>query len=273
MRRGIWLLLLVAGEAGAQNDFRFAIIGDRTGSAVAGVYERVWREVDRAHPDFVINVGDSIEGGDDATAERQWSAFRDIIAPYKRYPFYYTPGNHDIWSDFSHRLFERATGRPAYYSFDYQDAHFTVLDNSQTEGLSDQQMAFLARDLEQNKNRAPKFVFLHNPFWLLPLKFQSGEFPLHKLVTRYRVNYVISGHTHQFAAMERDGVVYMVVGSSGGHFRGLETGDRFADGWFYQYVLGGVKGRAVEFTIQELGSPFGKERSFKAEETFTKAGK
>jgi len=32
------------------NHFRFSIIGDRTGSAQPGIYERVWREVDRFVP-------------------------------------------------------------------------------------------------------------------------------------------------------------------------------------------------------------------------------
>ena len=35
-----------------KNDFRFAILGDRTGGAQPQVYGRVWREVDLLHPDL-----------------------------------------------------------------------------------------------------------------------------------------------------------------------------------------------------------------------------
>src|SRR5690349_7636315 len=80
-----------------KNDFRFSILGDRTGDADQRVYERVWRELDSLHPDFVINVGDTIQGGNDATAEAEWQALRPLWNRY-RYPQYFTPGNHDIWS-------------------------------------------------------------------------------------------------------------------------------------------------------------------------------
>src|SRR5437667_12351532 len=146
--------------ATSENNVRFAIIGDRTGEAQPGVYERVWLEVNRAHPDFAINAGDVIQGGNDATAEREW---REVQAawPRNRYPLFFTPGNHDIWSPPSQNLYEKYTGHPPQYSFNYQDAHFTVLDNSRTENLGDDQMKFLERDLEQNREHNPKFIFFH----------------------------------------------------------------------------------------------------------------
>src|SRR5579863_1559729 len=59
-----------------KNDFRFSILGDRTGDAQPGVYERIWNEMDAFHPDFVINVGDTIQGGNDGTAASEWRALR-----------------------------------------------------------------------------------------------------------------------------------------------------------------------------------------------------
>src|SRR5713226_5177640 len=245
-----------------KNDFRFSILGDRTGAAQPQVYGRVWREVDLLHPDFVINVGDTIEGGNDAGAEAEWRALRPLWDRYKQYPLYFTPGNHDIWSDVSRRIYEKESGHPAFYSFNYQDSHFTVLDNSQTENLGDQQMEFLARDLEQNKDRNPKFILFHKPFWLIPVKFQSGEFPLHKLARKYGVRYVISGHGHQFVRAVQDGIVYLEVGSSGGHLRGKE----FSQGWFYHHVYARVNGSRIEMTVKEIDGPLGKGRMFKAED-------
>ena len=255
-------LLAIAGWSAAgepRNNFRFSILGDRTGDAEPRVYEQVWRDLDRWHPDFVINVGDTIQGGNDAAAEAEWQALRPIWLRYK-YPQFFTPGNHDIWSALSRKIYEKETGHPAFYGFNYQDTHFTVLDNSQTENLSDQQMEFLQRDLEQNKDREPKFVLFHKPFWLIPVKFQSSQFPFHQLVKKYGVRYVISGHGHQFVRAGLDGVVYLEAGSSGAKLKG----QGFERGWFFGQILTHVNGSKVEMTVQEVGAPFGQGRAFPA---------
>ena len=244
-----------------RNNFRFSILGDRTGDAEPQVYERVWRDVDQLHPDFVINVGDTIQGGNDATVEAEWRALRPLWDRYK-YQQYFTPGNHDIWSALSRKIYEKETGHPAYYGFNYQDAHFTVLDNSETENLSDQQMTFLQRDLEENKDHDPKFVFFHKPFWLLPVKFQSSQFPFHQLIKKYGVRYVVSGHGHQFVRAVDDGIVYIEAGSSAGKLKG----QGFEKGWFFGQILTNVKGSKVEMTVKEIDGPMGKGRTFPAEQ-------
>ena len=259
-------VVVVRAVTEPKNDFRFSIIGDRTGSAQPEIYGRVWREVDLLHPDFVINVGDTIQGGNDAQAEAEWAEMRPTWQRYKHYPLYFTPGNHDIWSQPSRQIYEHETGQKSYYGFNYQDAHFTVLDNSQFNGLSDEQMQFLERDLKENRDRNPKFVFFHRPFWILPLRLESGEFPLHKLVKQYGVTAVICGHGHQFVRIVRDNIVYMEVGSSGGVMGGLKRGQGFNQGWFYHHVWGRVKGSRVTFTVKELDPPKGQGRMFNAEE-------
>src|SRR4051794_37239748 len=62
---------LAIGAAPAGNP-HFVLLGDRTGEVQAGVYERVWKEVASAAPEFVVSVGDTIQGGNDATAEAEW---------------------------------------------------------------------------------------------------------------------------------------------------------------------------------------------------------
>jgi 3',5'-cyclic AMP phosphodiesterase CpdA len=264
-----------------KNDFRFIILGDRTGDAQPGVYERVWEEIgashpgealhpgdasrpgDALHPDFVINVGDTIQGYNDATAAHQWRVLRPLWDRY-RYPIYFTPGNHDIWSPASRVIYEQQTKHAAFYGFNYQNAHFTVLDNSETGDLSltlsDQQMQFLARDLAENQARDPKFVFFHKPFWLIPVKFQSSQFPFHQLIRKYGVRYVVSGHGHQYVRAVQDGIVYLEAPSSGGKLKG----QGFEQGWFFGHVLVTVKGSNVDMTIQEIGKPFGQGRSIQA---------
>jgi len=270
---GCLVLLLFVGVISTRavtepkNDFRFSVMGDRTGGATPEIYGRVWREIDLLHPDFVINVGDTIEGHNDSTTESEWRDLRPLWERYKHYPLYFTPGNHDIWSDASRDIYQRETARPPYYSFNYQDAHFTVLDNSRTQALSDEQVKFLEEDLKANQDRRPKFVFFHKPYWIVLLKLQASEFPLHELARRYGVSHIISGHGHQFVRLVRDGIVYMEVGSSGGSIqRGLRRGLGFSEGFFYHHVWGRVKGSKVEFSVKELDGPAGKGRMFRAEE-------
>lgn len=256
-----WLI----GAPAPPNSFRFSILGDRTGEAQGDVYERVWREIDLFHPDFVINTGDTIQGGNDAAADQEW---QDVRHTWQRYGYqlFFVPGNHDIWSAASEMLYAKYTGHPPFYSFDWQHAHFTILDNSRTEKLSDAQLNFLEKDLRNHREQAPKFVFFHRPtIWLIPLKFQS-DFDFHQLMRKYQVTMVVSGHTHQFARLEKDGIVYLCVGSSGGHLRGPDKGAGFAQGWFYQHVLATVIGPKVELTVKEVGAPFGKGRMFDAKD-------
>ena len=248
-----------------KNDFRFSIMGDRTGGAQPQIWGRVWREIDLLHPDFVINVGDTIQGGRDQFAELEWAELRPIFQRYSHYPLYFTPGNHDVFSDTSRAVYEKETRRPTFYSFDYQDAHCTVLDNSRTTDLSADQIAFLERDLEANKDRNPKFIFFHKPYWIGLLKVGSTDFPLHKVAKKYGVQHIISGHGHQFVRIIRDGIAYMEVGSSGGTMvRALEQGHGFKEGRFYHHVWGRVKGSKVEFTVKEIDGAKGAGRMFKA---------
>jgi hypothetical protein len=266
------LLLLSAGFAirgftEATNDFHFAIVGDRTGSAEAQIFGRVWHEVDLLHPDFVLNVGDTIQGGDDAKAEQQWEELRPFWQRYKHYPLYFTPGNHDIWSSFSRQLYERESGRPAFYSFHFQQMHFTVLDNSRSQELSPEQLQFLEDDLRANAGRHPKLVVFHRPYWIQAIRRDGVNFPLHQLAKKYGVDHVVSGHGHQFVRMVRDGVAYMEVGSSGGTMRGkLLRGDGFPQGIFYHFVWAHVSGNQVRFTVKEISGPMGQGRLFRAED-------
>jgi Icc protein len=259
------LLALVALAFGEpRNDFRFSILGDRTGDAQPGVYEQVWSELVALHPDFVINVGDTIQGGDDRTAAAEWRALRPLWDRF-HLPIYFTPGNHDLWSPRSRAVYEEQTGHPAFYSFNYQNAHFIVLDNSQAPdlsySLSDDQMQFLARDLERSRDRELKFIFFHKPLWLIPVKFQNSQFPFHQLIAKYGVRYVVSGHGHQYVREMLDGVTYLEAPSSGGKLKG----QGFAQGWFYGQVLVTVKGSKVDLTVKEVGPPLGQGRVITAD--------
>ena len=267
MMRFVLAALCLAGAAVAvQNkggDFTFAILGDRTGGAFPGVYQEAWRETDADHPDFVVNVGDTIQGGDDSTIDSEWERISGLLAPYRHYKFFYVPGNHDVWSVASAQAFEKFTGKPLHYSFDYGGAHFTMLDNSRTEFLPAEELAFLQKDLQLHERQKVKFIFFHRPSWILKVLLRNADFPLHKLALQYGVKYVICGHIHEMLRFELDGVTYLSMASSGGHLRGPRT---YAKGWFFQHTLVTVHGEQVRFEIKELAAPFGEARITKPED-------
>ena len=244
-------LLRMAAAAG----FDFAILGDRTGNAVPGVYEQVCKEIGAHHPDFIINVGDTIQGLDDVTTLDEWNKIRPVWKYFGDTPFYLIPGNHDIWSPASAKLFRSQSGHAPQYSFDFRGAHITVLDNSRSDDLGPDQLDFLEEDLAKHAGQSPKFVFFHRPFWLLPVKFQNGNFALHRSARKYQVGFVVSGHAHVFDRSEFEGIEYVMVGSSGGslsHGKGPEAANPKLTGEYYGYAWVHVDGAAAKLEFRRV---------------------
>ncbi len=86
-----------------------------------------------------------------------------------------------MWSPVSAQLYERYTRRPLHYSFNYKQAHFTILNNSETDSLSPDEISYLKSDLEANSKQPLKFVFFHRPSWLLHALLRNPDFPLHQI--------------------------------------------------------------------------------------------
>jgi UDP-2,3-diacylglucosamine pyrophosphatase LpxH len=258
---GAAVLAIIGGALAAYaipaRPFQFAILGDRTGGAVPGVFEEALRETALDHPEFIVTVGDAIQGGDDLTMDEQWREVLQTMQPYRRFKIFFTPGNHDVWSIASAQAFEKYTKHPLHYSFDYRQAHFTVLDNSRSDELNAEELAFLKRDLELHQRQPVKFILSHRPSWILQVVLANPAFPLHQLALRYGVKYVIAGHIHQMLRFELDGVTYLSMASSGGHLRESKTYER---GWFFQHTLVTVEGNAAKFEVKELSPPHGHGR-------------
>jgi hypothetical protein len=249
MRFPLLLLVPALALAAPPSSFRFVILGDRTGEAQPGVYERVWQQAAAEKPAFVAGVGDTIQGLQDGTAESEWQAIAKTLRPYRQIPFYPAPGNHDVWSALSERLFRQYTGHPLHYGFDYNEAHFTILDNSRSEQLSAEELKFLESDLEAHKAQALKFVISHRPSWLLDAGLRNPEFTLHRIAKKYGVRYVLAGHLHQMLHIDLDGISYVSVPSAGGHLRASAA---YKDGWFFGYLLVEVRDGEAEIQVKEL---------------------
>lgn len=112
------------------SDFTFALMSDRTGLARPGVFERAVEVVNRLHPDFVIQIGDGIEGytTDESVLAGQWKEFDGILAELDR-PLFRVVGNHDVSNTLMRDEWVRRHGL-LHYHFRYAGVLFLVLDTS-----------------------------------------------------------------------------------------------------------------------------------------------
>jgi predicted phosphodiesterase len=270
MRRwklGIGAALLAATAALLANaqlqPFRFVILGDRTGEVQPGVYEEAWKEAAAENPAFVLSVGDSIEGLNDSSADAEWQYLQVILRPYRRVPLYLTAGNHDIWSEASEKLFRKYAGHAPHYGFDCGPVHVTVLDNSRSDALSAEELAFAEKDLQAHAASPVKFMVSHRPSWLIQAALGDPQFALHQLAKKYGARYVIAGHVHQLMHADLEGVTYLSMPSSGGHLR---LSKQYEDGWFFGYAVVEVRGNEAAIQIRELAAPYGHGRVTRVED-------
>ncbi len=200
-------------DVNSADAFRFVVMSDRTGGHEPGAWAKAVTEVNRLKPDFVMCVGDLIEGyGDDkAELERQWQEFDRLTAKLEA-PFFYCPGNHDITGAAPREVYtrRRARGGRTYYSFNYRKCHFVVLDSdaivNDTKGVVDEQWAWLEKDLAAARGASHVFVFEHHPLYAGPHWKR-----LAKLLDPKRTT-VFAGHFHRLSYDLEDGVPYIVLG-------------------------------------------------------------
>ena len=116
-----------------QNDpkaFQFVVIGDRTGGAnQEGTFNLAIGQLNLLQPEFVINVGDIIEGYSDDKAElnAEWQEVDDELSELDM-PFFRTPGNHDIANDTASEVWTERYGA-TFYHFRYKDVLFVVINS------------------------------------------------------------------------------------------------------------------------------------------------
>jgi len=112
------------------DNFQFVIIGDRTGGAnVQDTFNLAMDQINLLQPEFVINVGDLIEGYSDDKAElnAEWDESDGMLNKLEM-PFFRTAGNHDIANAVAQQVYRDRFGA-TYYSFVYKNVLFIVLDS------------------------------------------------------------------------------------------------------------------------------------------------
>jgi predicted phosphodiesterase len=240
---------------GTARAFRFAVVGDRTASPQDPVFEEIIDEIALLDPDFVMCVGDiaEVDVGDSLTVDAEFNRMLDIVGklPCK---FYWCAGNNDIAQESDRAVYENKTGFKRYYSFNHENSHFVVLDNTmlyfpQTQEMDAEQLEWLHKDLEKHRQMDNIFVFYHIPTYIYARR--EGETDtLMRIFEKYGVDVVFTGHHHEYSYLNHNNIEYIDMGSSGG---GMSTNDP-ARGNFYQYLTVTVRGDKRSIAVFKKGS-------------------
>jgi hypothetical protein len=207
----------------AASTFRFAVVSDRTGGARPGVFERAVEQLNWLQPEFVVCVGDLIQGNteDVKKAGRQWQEFRGLVGRLEM-PFFYLPGNHDLGNRALENLWRAQLGR-RYYHFVYKDVLFLMLDTEDPPGrntthFGTDQLRYARNVLAAERQARWTFVLLHRPVWTYPDAAKTG-WPEIERALAGRPYTVLAGHKHRYQRFVRNGRHYYILATTGGHSR------------------------------------------------------
>lgn len=225
------------------NKFTFVIIPDRTGSERPGVFEKAIKKANLLQPDFIMSVGDLIQGPTNkkkqspAHLREQWQELVSFTEKSQA-PFFYIAGNHDISrtrpgfpraNEDSTMVWKEFAGSNTYYSFVYKDVLFLCLNAMEGRdarvpqiGITDQQAEWAVNVLNKHQNVRWTMVFVHNPSaWI------SENYIKIQKVLQKRKYTSFAGDWHHYIKFKRYGHDHYVLATAGGtsEMRGLEYGE------------------------------------------------
>ena len=209
--------------------FRFAIVSDRTGGHRAQIFSQAVERLNLMQPEFVLSVGDLIEGytEDRDKLAGQWKEFQTYVSELQM-PFFYVPGNHDV-SKLGEKTWKEKFGR-RYYHFVYKNVLFLMLcaddPNDRLGRIGDEQLAYVKKTLDDNRNVHWTIVALHRPLWTEESAEKNGWSKVEELLAD-RPYTVFCGHIHTYRKFVRNGMNYYQLATTGGasRVRGVRYGE------------------------------------------------
>ncbi|MFH0853646.1 MAG: metallophosphoesterase [bacterium] len=206
--------------------FQFIVMGDNEGDTA--VFQELVDQASDIPAALFMHLGD-------LTPNAQEADFANVQARLKTlpYPYYTAVGNNDIYKDpdklkyqkyFSQSQLGLGMGENAYYSFDYKNAHFIVLDNSDRRvGFGDEQLNWLESDLSNNDSQWT-FLIAHRPIDVpfsdvfgddeTPASRESNE-RFTSIIKKYPITRMYVGHIHTLFSYSIGEIPVTISGGGG----------------------------------------------------------
>jgi len=186
--------------------------------------------------DAVAVTGDMVlRGSDEGDWQRFFAITRDMMA---QLPYFPAVGNHDLgWDGADHaRRAEEVfalpagpPGRPDYaywYSRDVADVHLVFLDSNNYE--RPEQEAWLEADLAQARRSKVRAIIVLTHDGPYSRGYHGGNAIARDryvpILTRHRVDLILSGHDHLYMRGELGGLRYIVSGGGGASLYSIRCG-------------------------------------------------
>ncbi len=181
-------------------------------------------------PRFILDTGDYTGDGEHATDfwdEQFFTPANELMRQFCLFPVI---GNHEVGRRpprIPFRYLENFSvptensGSEYYYSFDFGDAHFCMID-VYTEDFAEgsKQYAWIKQDLKKS-DKTWKFAVMHYPIYIHrkgpSVSYGNEEVREHlvPLFKRYGVTMTFSGDSHFYQRSEVDGIHYVCSGGGG----------------------------------------------------------
>ena len=218
--------------------FTFVVFTDRAGGPVGGVavLADAVREANLLEPDFVINVGDMINGYTNTETWLQQTKEHKEIMDELLCPWFAVSGNHDLFwrgpdkPKTEHEANYEKNVAPLWYAFEHKNCWFIVLCSNEghpetgekdfskpeCQVMSDSQFSWMKSVLAKAKNADHVFAFLHNPRWLGGGYGDDWNKVHAEFVKAGNVTAVFAGHIHRMRSDPKDGIEYLCLATTGG---------------------------------------------------------
>ncbi len=226
--------LRTAAPAGAA--FSFAAIGDFGGASTGETQNAA--NIAAGGTSFIQTLGDNVyaSGGnpepDFSTVYSDYDArfFKPFAAAARNQAFFPANGNQEYYSNGKFwSTFPMPGSNHSWYSYNWGNAHFLVLDSEVAFDPASPQYAFAQADLAANQGATFRIVVMQRPPYSSSSASSSsteGRASLVPLFEKYKVALVLSGNSHNYersfplkgGVPAAGGVTYLVSGAGGnGH--------------------------------------------------------